>query len=253
MTRQVLFEDDFNGSVLGPEWGIRGAAYTEGMEHAKGGWAAVELSGSHLRLKTIKDISQPQGLFGPYLNGHLGTMDQIEVQPPCWVAVQARVHPYHGSHCSVWLQSVTGYAPGDAEVDIMECFGSHDPDRKSGTNLWHNVYWREAGQGIGEYRRAFEVTNDRAFLRDGTSWYQRPLVFKVHWTKDFYRFYVSNRPVAQITEGLSISPKYLVLSMITRDYEVANQGVHTSGDGVRVHPISQSVMPVDWIRVWRNR
>lgn len=257
MTKQILFEDDFNGTILDPIWAIRGTEYTDGMEHAKGDMRAVGMDNGEVMLKTILDPDQQAGPFGPWLNGHIWA--DVELQPPCWVSIRAQVHPYHGSHASGWLQSYGGYGIGDTEIDIYETFGVHQPNRIDGTNMWSNIYWREADTPEGEYLSRRSAVSDRSFLRQNSNvlslrpnWSDKMLTYKVHWTKDFYRFYISNLPVAQFTDGLSVSPHFPVLSMLTRDYEVANQGYHKQGNQALIHT-QPSIMYVDWIRAWRNR
>lgn len=248
--KRILFEDEFDGDRLDPVWFDRGTEHVDGMGYARGDRRGVDVSDGRVHLRTIADPDNPPAQWGPYLNGHVGA--NIELTSPLWVAVRAKVHPFHGSHCSGWLQSWGGYGPGDAEVDIFEGFGSHKPDKADGTNVWHNVYWREADTPPGEYRRAFAATNDREFLSRG-AWHEAEHTFKLHWTRDFYRFYIDNRMVAEIREGLSITPKFPILSMLTRDYEVVNQGVHRVGEQPPiVHPLASTVMDVSWIRAWRN-
>jgi len=219
----TLFEDRFEGNTLSDAWHCRAVTYDEVAAPASE--CAVVDNGLTLSVKKRGDS---------YLNGHISTQGAFEFTY-CWVAARIKFQPYHGSHGCVWLAPTTGYEVGQSEVDIAECFGAHDPTRKSGVSIKHSVYWREPDQGYEEFSGARGITPMDA------SYFRKYHTYKVRWSAIGYEFYVDGNLSYSTIAGRSEKPKYLVLSNLTKAFEVQN--MH--------HPIDTYKMHVKWIKVWR--
>jgi hypothetical protein len=67
-------------------------------------------------------------------------------------------------------------------------------------------------------------------------------VFTLQWTPRSYEFRVDGRPHWHTTEGVSGVEEYLILSLLTSDYELPR--------------LDRSKLPsrmyVDWVRVWQR-
>ena len=72
------------------------------------------------------------------------------------------------------------------------------------------------------------------------TWSSSYHVFSVEWTPAAYVFRVDGREFWRETEIVSQSPEYLLLSMLTSDYELEKLTSRTMGQRARV----------DWVRVW---
>ena len=59
---------------------------------------------------------------------------------------------------------------------------------------------------------------------------------------DRYEFYIDGRHTGTITKGLSDTPKYVVFSMLARDWE---------NEDLKEHALDTYVMKVKWLKVWQ--
>lgn len=220
---------------MNPVWRTRGTEYREGRTRAKGDPRASGVAKGLCVLRTLPNPERP----GYWLNGHIGTGEVNEEQRFAFTygVAEARIrfHSYHGSHAAFWLQTTEGYVDGQAEIDVAEYFGAHDPTRTRGTTLFDNVYWHQPGEDDRTIERARLEVSSLDHNRWDT-WH----VYRVRWTPSRYVFEVDGRQVGTIREGLSGRPKFLVLSMLTSDYEEAD--MHHG------HPLP--AMAVDYVRVW---
>lgn len=157
-------------------------------------------------------------------HGEVGTQGRFEFTHG-YAAARVAFHANPGAHAAFWLQTTEDYIPGQAEIDVAECFGRN--------SVWNNVYWRAPGQNAGEFSSV-----KRSTLIDPTV----PRVYKVRWTPESYRFYIGRKLVHEITEGLSNRPKFPVLSIRVADYE-RKQYVK--------YPIESYQMTVYWVRIWQ--
>jgi beta-glucanase (GH16 family) len=64
----------------------------------------------------------------------------------------------------------------------------------------------------------------------------------VEWTPSAYTFRIDGKRVRRITRGVSDQPEYLVLSLLSSDWEL----------NMAPRAIRQT-MHVDWVRVWDRR
>ena len=66
-------------------------------------------------------------------------------------------------------------------------------------------------------------------------------MFSVEWTPDMYIFRIDGRETMRTTRGVSHHPEFLILSMLSSDYELRSLG----GD----KQLPQHFY-VDWVQVW---
>jgi beta-glucanase (GH16 family) len=135
-----------------------------------------------------------------------------------------------GAHSAFWLQDLTDvYGPGRAEVDIIEHFGEN--------RLWHNTYWRTANSAPWPHldgRR--ELITLRNHGIDPREWH----VYGCEWREDRYDFFIDGAHTATITEGLSSTPKVMILSLLSSDYE---------WDDLQPDNLKAYRTLVDWVKV----
>jgi beta-glucanase (GH16 family) len=217
---------------LGAVWSTRGQNYREDSTLAKGSGSASVIKDGELLLKVIADPHNP----GKVLTGHEGTEGKFEFLYGKATA-RIKMHPHHGAHSGFWLQSKEPYAVGHPEIDVVECFGAHNPDRKEGVFVFHTVYYRDTPDG--PLLSAQVEVNSKDF---GASWHEEYHDYTVHWMPDRYEFYIDGRHTGTITKGLSDTPKYVVFSMLARDWE---------SQDLREHNPKSYKMRVKWLKVWQ--
>ncbi len=168
-----------------------------------------------------------------YLNGHVGTQGRFSFRYGV-AAARVRFQRPQGMHGSFWLQ--VAEPGGRSEIDAVEFFGEGYKGRAQG--------------GLGTFvhaDRRYGRLQPRVlpWLRDGDSWWSRYHVFSVEWTPTRYVFRVDGRAIWSTTEGLSDRSEFLVLSLLTSDYEMASM----PDPELATRPS----MSVDWVRVWQDR
>jgi hypothetical protein len=229
----LIFDEDFDDNNLHPAWKQRGTEYTSKATHSRPHPDAFDVSGGVARLKVIDDPNRDAGY---YLNGHVGTHQDGPVPyftfTYGWAAARVKFHRWSGAHGAFWLQSPGGYVAGNAEVDIAEWFGVDSP---SDPDMCHNLYWSKDNDGDPE-----ESWKRQTSVRAESNWWDEFHVYSVNWRANRYEFYIDGDKVFTAREGLSDSPKFLVLSLSASDYEVDQ--MHRDA--------LPYVMQVDWVRVW---
>jgi beta-glucanase (GH16 family) len=75
----------------------------------------------------------------------------------------------------------------------------------------------------------------------GDTWWTSYHVFSVEWTPTAYVFRVDGREFFRLAENVSQAEHYLLLSMLTSDYELE----HLDGSDFA------ATASVDWVRVWQ--
>jgi beta-glucanase (GH16 family) len=232
------FADEFSGASLNTSlW-----SYREGRAPSRtrstNDRRAVSVGGGTVRLQVRKDPAAPDRR---YLNAQISTENHYRLTYGV-ASARIRFQQGRGQHGSFWMQSPTyGSRPGradlsGAEIDVAEFFGQGYPqgglasfnyyvDRRR-KNVKTGGVWPQAGRLIP--------------ARD--TWWNSYHVFSVKWTPRSYTYYIDGRVLFSTTRGISKVDEYLVLSLLTSDWELPKL------DRRRL----PSTMQVDWVRTWQT-
>ena len=155
-----------------------------------------------------------------------------------YAAVRMQMHLDKGMHASFWMQPTNWYTPGDpaqgTEIDVVEFFGRTKKDQQ----IAAFVHWYDSGNV--HHKLGGKVPYANRLKRRAETWANSYHVFSVEWTPEAYVFRVDGREFWRETEVVSQSPEYLLLSMLTSDYELEKLTARTMHQRARV----------DWVRVW---
>ncbi len=249
------FVDEFSGTALGAAWSHRGQDYNAaGLRRcSKGSPQAVQVASGTVRLSVIRDPARSEqctayrangdviGDFSYRLNGHISTAGQQDLTYGV-VAARIRFQQPPGQHGAFWLQpsvpvpGATSAADGGAEIDVVEWFGAGLP---SG-GLSASVYYPTSS---GQAKAGGWIANLGSYLGGkNDSWWSRYHVFSVEWSPSGYVFRVDGRETWRTSLGVSERPEYLILSLLSSDYELPGLG---GEDRLPQH------MYVDWVQFWR--
>jgi beta-glucanase (GH16 family) len=123
-------------------------------------------------------------------------------------------------------------------MDVIEWFGEDQPQGGLASFIY---YYPDDGQAgvtakkVGDYIRKPG--------RFGDDWAGKYHVFAIEWTPHHYVFRIDGRETFRTAQGVSGQPQYLILSLLSSDYELK----HLGGD--RHLP---QTMSVDWTRIWQS-
>lgn len=247
---EVDFSETFDGDELSGAWAHRGAEYNpDGLRRcSKGSPEAVEVGDGVVSVEVLDDPDRSEpceaiaadgeslGQFDYRLNGHIASNALFTYGV---TAARIKFQREKGQHGSFWLQSNLGIAPTDplengAEIDIVEYFGDSKDDR-----LASFVYYpTEDGSSVKE---GDFIEDSRSFLAGkDDEWWKSYHVFSVEWTKDEYVIRIDGQEAWRTTSGISGQPEFIVLSLLSSDYELPNLP-----DG----GLPQA-MQVDWVQHW---
>jgi beta-glucanase (GH16 family) len=245
--------EEFDGEQLDTSlWSYRqlGSYNPDGSRQcSKSDESAVAVGGGVLTLSVLRDpartgekcVTPEDGTHGYYLNGHISTDGRFELEEGV-AAARVKFQRERGQHGAFWLQREgVEQVPGDpgvsgAEIDVAEYFG--EGYQKGG--LASFVYYTNA-DGEAEKVGGLWPAASRQ-LPAGDAWWRRYHVFSVEWTADRYVFRVDGRETFRTTEGVSGVPQFLVLSLLSSDWEL----------GKIDDEALPSSMEVDWVRAWRE-
>lgn len=235
----ATFVDEFD-ELDGAAWGTRDQGYAGVRLCSRASEEAAEVEDGALRLSVLDDpkrgACRVKGKKYAYrLNGHVGSAYSFRYGH---AAARIKFQEQRGQHGSFWLQGFGPKPTGDAkltgaEIDIIEYFGDDHPDG----GLTSFVYWYPTANG----------KTAGGWLPDpgqyGDDWSSKFHVFSVEWTPKKYVFRIDGQVTDTITQGVSGQPEYLILSLLSSDYELQ----HLDGeDKLPQH------MDVDWVKVWAD-
>ncbi len=156
--------------------------------------------------------------------------------------VSARIKPQRakGMHSGFWmLPQGTRFTDGNpamgTEIDVVEFFGENS---RGNETIGSFVGYYEPGWHNVTYGDLFPAA--RRVLRPGARWWEEFHVFSVEWTAHQYIFRIDGREYYRETKAVSHAPQYLVLSMLTSNYELG----HLSADKL------DDTAEVDWVQVF---
>ena len=248
------FVDEFDGTALAAAWEHRIQFYNPwgGRACSMGSPTAVSVGGGVLRLSSMVDPTrsdlcsatnaqgQPIGTYPYRLNGHISTQSSADFLYGV-AAARMRFPETLGQHVAFWLQPrgllTTGPTPWGAEVDIVEWFGS-DGKRSRMSSTVHAPLPDGSKQQIG----GAIARPDRFLLSRTDSWWQRFHVFSVEWTPTEYVFRIGGHEVWRTSQGVSHVPEFLILSVLSSDFELPWVGADSS----------PRTAEVDWVAFWQR-
>jgi beta-glucanase (GH16 family) len=219
---RLVWQDEFNDETLDTsKWEIRGIGKrATGYVSPK----AVSVSDGFLKLFALKSedsiFISAAGTQNRFMTryGYFECRAELQRSPGQWAAF--------------WLQSPK-LSEGDdpvvygAEIDIMEFF------KKLGTDIVsHNVHWGPYGPG------QHTTHGYQSYLKGVSKGFH---TFALEWTPEKYVFYIDGYKFYEITEGVSQTEEYIILSM-----ELPNE----------IKDLERAVFPdafiVDYIRVYQK-
>lgn len=247
----LVFEDEFDGDTLDTDkWMFRQlGSYNENGSRkcSKSDERAVSVAEGTLRLQVMADPERSSescytehGTLGYYLNGHVATEGIFGFKYGV-AAARVKFPQGRGQHGAFWLQRNTEQIPGDprqsgAEIDIVEFFGDGYPGGGLASFLF---YLNEDGENEkvgGVWPKATKQ------LPPGDAWWRSFHVFSVEWTPEEYVFRVDGREIFRTSEGVSGVEQFLILSLLSSDWELPDLDESTL----------PTTMEVDWVRVWQR-
>ncbi len=250
------FVEEFGGTALGASWSHRGPDYNPAGLRAcsRGSSQAVQVSGGAVRLSVIRDPARSDlctayrsngtliGQFSYRLNGHISTAGRQDLTYGV-AAARVKFQQPPGQHGAFWMQpsapvpGATTAAEAGAEIDVIEWFGA---GLNSG-GLSSTVHYPTSG---GQVKAGGWITNPSSYLSGkNDAWWSGYHVFSVEWTPTAYVFRIDGRETWRITDGVSQRAEYLILSLLSSDYELPTLG---GEDRLPQH------MYVDWVQFWRS-
>lgn len=157
-----------------------------------------------------------------------------------YAAARMKMHLDKGMHASFWLQPANWYTPGQpakgTEIDVAEFFGRTKRD----SHIAAFVHWYDSANAHHKLGGKFPYAN--TLKKRAQTWSNSYHVFSVEWTKGAYVFRVDGREFWRETTIVSQAPEYLLLSMLTSDYELEKLTRSTMRQSAKV----------DWVRVWSH-
>ncbi len=234
------FSDEFTGTKLDEtKWSYRRGA-TPSRTRSTNDVRSVSVGGGTLRMRVLRDPAAPSRKF---LNGQISTAGGKFAFTYGTASARIKFPKGRGQHGSFWLQSpMYSQFPGNpsrsgAEIDAVEFFGSGYPKGGLATFLYYQDK-KSQNVKIGDvWSRAAKL------LPKNDTWWSSYHVFSVNWTPKRYTFYVDGRVLFTTTRGISKTDEYLILSLLTSDWEIPDLNLRTR----------PNTMSVDWARVWQSR
>lgn len=232
------FVDEFD-TLDDTAWATRDQGYTGVRLCSRASDEAVEVKDGALRLSVLNDpdkgACRSKKQFDYRLNGHIGSAYNFTYGH---AAARIKFQPERGQHGAFWMQGFGAVPVGPAketgaEIDVIEYFGDDHPDG----GLTSFVYWHPTAKGktAGTW-----LPDPEQF---GDDWSSKYHVFSVEWTPEHYVFRIDGQVTDTITQGVSGQPEFLILSLLSSDYELQ----HLDGeDKLPQH------MDVDWVKVWAD-
>lgn len=252
-TWQLAFEDTFSGASLNTAmWTSRvgdtntGGARTCASQDLSRTWVAngaleLGIGLDPSRAGEVCHYTAPRTGPGtsPYLiNTQLQTEHTYSFTHGI-AAARVKFQQPKGMHGCFWLLPSGGKIPGrpelGAEVDVVEYFGAGGWLDGVGGFIH---YLNESGRNV----KLGDIFGETGLMKPpGDEWWSSYHVFSVEWTPREYIFRVDGREFYREDRAVSQRSEYLVLSLLTSDYELPNLTPEKLN----------ATMSVDWVRVWQ--
>jgi hypothetical protein len=231
-----VFTDDFEGDSLDPrKWrtreqppmGLRMCATPHAdMVRVRQGQAVLGIQ----RLPNTTKAC-PHGMFKVAMIGTGEVTEPGFEATHGLFAARVKFQSGRGQHGAFWLQ---GAGPGSAEIDVAEYFGDGRPDGGL-TTLVHRT--RDDGTVTtvgGPLPKVAKVLGEGN--TPSTAWH----VWSVEWSPKGYVFRLDDTVTMRTRRNLASVPEFMVLSLLTSDWELP--ALNTT----------ESTMRVDWVRAWQH-
>lgn len=231
---------------------------------------ARDIAGGVLNLRALLDASRtdPCSYSSPVKNGPFTTpatgtspwLLNSQVGTPKtfsftygYAAARMRMHSFPGAHAAFWLLPTktvpddmpewhdVSFTEGDpsrgAEIDVAEYWAQPRPGDEE-PDIGSFVHWYGPGHS---YQSLGGMKPEADLLRpEGNTWDDDFHVFAVRWSPEAYEFMVDGQVYYRETGAISHAPQYLVLSMLSSNYEIGRATPDLFSDAAEV----------DWVRVW---
>ena len=243
-----VFSDDFDGSRLKSPWEVRfpGLYYQSrwcsssypSMVKVKGGVLSLSVArASAVRTRQVRaEAARETGTktskacrYGVYDNGMISTEGRSTFRYGTF-AVRMKFPHQRGMHAAAWMQTPGGK---DVEIDFIETFGHGS---KGLQNMLHPKSAKGERLDVGDYVNNVPGVQSR-------EWWDQYHVATVEWSPKGYVFRIDGVETFRTSKATSNKPKFLVLSLLSSDYETDR--------------LSPSQLPaslkVDWVRIWQRR
>jgi hypothetical protein len=248
------FVDEFSGTGLGADWENRIQFYNPwgGRACSKGSPDAVDVADGALQLRSMPDPAVSElctatdvdgNALGQYpyrLNGHISTQNSADFLYGV-AAARMKFQRDPGAHAAFWLQPRglldTGPTPWGAEIDVVEWYGMSDGRDRMASAVHAPTPSGEKIQYGGAVPRPDQYLESRS-----DAWWRNYHVFSVEWTPTAYTFRIGGHEVWRTGEGVSHDPEFLILSMLSSDFELPQLGVR---EGL------EQTASVDWVEFWQ--
>lgn len=249
---EPTWTDDFTGTSLGTDWShrLQGYAPTSLRACSRADESTVAVADGTLRLSVVADPARTDSTCTvkgrPYawrLNAHVGTQGKRTFRYG-YAAARVRFQPRQGQHGAFWLQPDAPTAPEGppaatgAEIDVIEWFGEAASGRELASFVYH--YPTDGTDGITPVKTGGWIEDAARF---GQGWATSYHVFSVEWTPREYVFRIDGQESFRTRKGVSGQKQYLILSLLSSDYELRALGGETK---------LPQTMSVDWVRYWET-
>jgi hypothetical protein len=248
------FVDGFDGAALGSAWEHRIQFHNPwgGRACSRGDPSAVVVGGGTVRLSVLPDPGLTGETCASYdeqgrqtgthtyrLNGHISTQSAFDFQYGV-AAARIRFQRQRGQHGAFWMQPRglldTGPTPWGAEIDVVEWYGASRGRERMSTSVHRHTEGGDELTSVGG-----RIDDPDRFLAHGSGrWWTGYHVFSVEWTPHEYVFRIDGQETTRITSGVSHHPEFLILSMLSSDFEL---------DLIDDEDLPQ-YLDVDWVAAW---
>jgi hypothetical protein len=247
------FVDEFDGAALGPAWEHRIQFYNPwgGRACSKGSPDAVSVADGVLRLSSMPDPlahgrclvrdthQRPLGRFPYRLNGHVSTEHSADFLYG-FAAARMRFPRILGQHAAFWMQPRGlldfGTTPWGAEIDVVEWYGAGRGKQRMASAVHAPMpdgSKRQIGGQIPDPGRYLATRSD--------TWWHNFHVFSLQWTPQRYVFRIDGHEVWRTRDGVSHVHEFLILSMLSSDFELPDVGDDPT----------PRTAEVDWAAFWQ--
>ncbi|QCX28675.1 glycoside hydrolase family 16 protein [Nocardioides jishulii] len=256
------FSDNFSGGTLSSAWNHRGGDYNPASRScSRGDASAVKVSGGVVRLSVLKDPSRTDTCttkgddgkpkqFSYRLNGHIGTKGAYSFTYG-YAAARVKFPKERGQHGAFWLQveepdlrTINPRING-SEIDVIESYGLNagKGDKALGLTTGVHRYSTKDGKTV-TFPDGGWVKNANQYLTGKNDSYHGGYhVFSVEWTPTYYVYRLDGKEYWRSSKGISGTPQFPVLSLLSSDYEL---------DALGSEARLPQHMYVDWLRVWET-